>query len=167
MGKNALALGLKTRPPPNHRIGKMNMLDIGWREWVTLPELGNASLRAKIDTGARTSALHAHNLRLEKRDGKTFAHFVLMFSILGKKQSIELCREVVALREIKSSNGETEIRPVIHTLLRMGNVEWDVDVTLTDRSMMKFNMLVGREALGGRVRINPARSYVLGNVQRS
>ncbi|NNU79032.1 ATP-dependent zinc protease [Halovulum dunhuangense] len=126
---------------------------IGWRELVRLPAL-DATFRAKIDTGAQTSALHAHGLRVE--DGTA------VFRLSDRKDEPEHRFPVLATRTVRSSNGKAEDRPVIRLDLVLGPLGWPAEVTLTDRTRMKYGMLVGRAALSGRVLIDPSRSWMLG-----
>lgn len=137
-------------------------LVVGWREWVRLPELGDSTFRAKIDTGARSSALHAHGLRTARQGGTDYAFFRLR----GDHHEPEQRFEVIGTRTVRSSNGTEEARPTIRILLSLGPVTLPVAVTLTDRIHMKYRMLVGRESLAGRVLVDPARSYVLGRRTR-
>ncbi len=131
-------------------------LNIGWREWVSLPSISPHPFRAKIDTGAKTSALHARGLDLSP-DGTRIS-----FRVKSGKDWITLTDiEVVDHRVIRSSNGRVEDRPVILTALRMGGREWDIHVTLTNRKTMKYRMLIGREALEGLTIIHPGSSYLL------
>ncbi len=131
---------------------------VGWREWVRLPETGRGFIRAKMDTGARTSALHAYDLRTEHADGADWA----LFHLLGRKNEEEQRFRIREYRSIRSSNGMTEDRPVIVLDMTMGGHTWPVEVTLTDREQMAYRMLVGREALSGRILVDPSRSHVLG-----
>lgn len=133
---------------------------IGWREWVRLPDLGGAELRAKIDTGAKTSALHARRLKLEDRAGRTWASFDLLPDWPRKAPRRRVEAEVIAMRRVTSSNGAVELRPVVRTMIMIGGQSWAVQVTLTNRRGMSFAMLIGREALTGRVIIDPAQSYL-------
>ncbi|QPH52689.1 ATP-dependent zinc protease [Pontivivens ytuae] len=133
---------------------------IGWREQVELPDLGGLRVRAKIDTGAKTSALHARNLRLEKEDGKTFALFEAHSA--GRPKYRQCRVEVAELRRVRSSNGQVERRPTIRTTLSMGGRSWPIYVTLTDRELMTYAMLIGREALDGRTLIDSQGSWLLG-----
>ncbi len=132
---------------------------IGWREWVRLPALGDVVLRAKIDTGAKTSALHARNLRLEESGGARRARFDLRPEHPSGPR-VSVSAEVIALRRIRSSNGMVELRPVIRTQITLGGRSWPVQISLTNRRDMSFEMLVGREALAGRARVDPGRSYI-------
>ena len=131
---------------------------VGWREWVQLPQTGRGFIRAKMDTGARTSALHAYDLRMEHADGADWA----LFHLLGRKGETEQRFRVKAVRSIRSSNGMVEERPVVELDMTMGRHSWSVEVTLTDREQMAYRMLVGREALSGRILVDPSRSHILG-----
>ncbi len=134
----------------------------GWREWVRLPQTGRGWFRAKIDTGARSSALHAHDLRVEREAGTDWA----LFHLLGRRDEPEQRFEVLDMRTVRSSNGHIEDRPLIRIEITLGPCTWPVDVTLTDRTDMTYRMLVGREALAGRILVDPARSYAFGSMVR-
>lgn len=129
---------------------------VGWRELVDLPGIGLAGIPAKIDTGARTSSLHARVLEQFERDGKPFVRFAVDWD------SIEHIGEAVQvdLRGITSSNGETQNRYVIKTPLRIGNVEFRAEFSLADRSDMKFPMLIGRTALRRRFVVDSGHSWL-------
>ena len=122
---------------------------IGWREDVCLLELGGALLVAKIDTGARTAALHAENIRVS---GHT-VHFEL--------QGVSHQTFLSGSKCVKSSNGISELRPIVETLIQVGAHRFSIVITLTDRADMEVPMLLGREALKGRFVVNPARSFIL------
>ena len=132
---------------------------VGWREWVSLPALIDGPIRAKVDTGARTSALHARNLSLASEGERTFATFTLTDA---KEDEVPVTAEVVEQRSVRSSNGGEEIRPVILVDLVIGSSTWPIELTLTDRELMGFPMLVGRSALRNRCLIDPNRSYCAG-----
>ncbi|MBG1232485.1 ATP-dependent zinc protease family protein [Aestuariivirga litoralis] len=126
---------------------------IGWKEHLVLPEFGKLKLVAKVDTGARTAALHAQFIAYAGRR----VHFTL--EIDGHKKN---CVAPLAdLKRIKSSNGMSELRPVIETLVRIGPYEFPVAVTLTNRTDMGMPMLLGREAIKGRFLVHAARSFLL------
>ncbi|MGB3738806.1 MAG: RimK/LysX family protein [Pontixanthobacter sp.] len=138
---------------------------VGWREVVALPELGIAGIPAKIDTGARTSSLHAVNIDLFDRDGEEVARFDLDFGTTGLgAKPFRHCEAVrVAHRTITSSNGSAEERLIVKTMLAMGGVEIRVEFSLADRSDMVFPMLIGRTALRKRFLVNPGRSFLVSN----
>jgi hypothetical protein len=131
---------------------------VGWREMVSLPGFKLADLKAKIDTGAKTSALHAEEIEYVTVKGKKYVRF-LFESEDGSKKYIK--SRFLEEREIKSSTGQVTIRPVVKTKISLGDVEFEIEITLIKRDLMGFKMLIGREALNGRFLINPARSYLL------
>ena len=131
----------------------MDNLNFGWEEWVALPGLGMLALRAKIDTGARTSALHAHNIEVFGPASKPKVRFNV-HPIPGKDTvDITCSAPIVDRREVTSSNGESELRYVIETMLDVGGQQWPIEVTLTDRSSMNARMLLGRQALADHITI--------------
>lgn len=138
---------------------KPNKAVIGWREWVLIPELGSNAVKAKVDTGARTSALHAFGLRLEVLDGTTIARFEFHPLQRSSEGSAEVVAEVVGFRSVRSSNGRIERRPVIRTDVIVGTLRWPIDITLTSRDTMGFRMLLGRAAIRSRFLVDPGRSY--------
>lgn len=133
---------------------------VGWREWIALPELGVDRVKAKIDTGARTSSLHAFGVRLEQRDEGTFASFEIHPEQRSTRGNVRVELPVVEERLVRSSSGHAERRPVVRTGVRLGAVTWPIELTLTRRDDMGFRMLLGREALRGRAVVDPARSYL-------
>jgi hypothetical protein len=136
---------------------------VGWREWVALPELGIARLPAKVDTGARTSALHAVNIDAETRGGEPWVRFVVPEEATGDDAPRVHAARVLDVREVKNSSGDTERRYVIMTVLQVAERHFHVEVTLTDRSEMEFPMLIGRNALrAGRLLVHPSRSFLQG-----
>ena len=131
---------------------------IGWRECVTLPELGLHAVPAKIDTGARTSSLHAEILEEYERDGERFVRFAVDFSAQNVRQ---ICEAVhIDWRGITSSNGETQRRRIIKTPMRIGDTEFRAEISLADRSDMKFPMLVGRSSLRRRFVVDSGHSWL-------
>lgn len=135
---------------------------IGWREWVGLPDLGVRAIKAKIDTGARTSALHAFRLRTVRRNGQELARFIVYPMQRSHDGAVEVEAEVIDHRRVRSSNGVVQVRPVIRSTMAIGEESWAIDLTLTGRDEMGFRMLVGRAAMRGRYLVDPARSYVTG-----
>ncbi len=132
---------------------------IGWREWVALPELGLNRIKAKVDTGARSSALHAFNFEYFEREGQ----FWIRFKVQPYQKDLEstVMAEAMLLEErsIRSSNGQMETRPVIRTTIDLQS-RWSIDLTLTDRRMMGFRCLLGREAIRQRFCVDPGRSFL-------
>ncbi len=133
---------------------------IGWREWIELPELCATPLKAKIDTGARTSALHAFDLTLRESGGATVASFLLHPVQRSSAGAVRVEWPVQGFRKVRSSNGRVETRPVIVTNARAAGVEWPIEVTLASRDEMGFRMLLGRGALRQRFHVDPGRSFL-------
>jgi hypothetical protein len=138
------------------------MLTLGWREWIALPELGIPAIKAKIDTGARTSALHAFYLETFHVNRRRRVRFGV--HPLQRRVDLELFCEtaVVEERYVTDSGGHGEQRLVIHTPIVLGDSVWPIEITLTNRDPMMFRMLLGRTALERRFLVDPARSYTLG-----
>jgi hypothetical protein len=140
---------------------------LGWREWVGLPEHGLEWVKAKVDTGARTSSLHAaglHTFELENREWVRFSIYPWQRSTTD---AIQIEARVLDRRRVRSSSGTTERRPVVVLPVRMGNKIYDVEFTLTRRDEMGFRMLLGRQALRGRFLVDTGRSYLLGQPPRT
>lgn len=135
---------------------------LGWREWVQLPELGVPWIKAKVDTGAATSSLHAFDLQHFEQEGAPWVRFSIhpwQGSDLG---SIDVEAPLMEIRAVRSSSGQAEPRPVIRTTLGIQGVAREIDLTLTRRDDMGFRMLVGREAMRWGVVVAPTESYLLG-----
>ena len=133
-------------------------LVVGWREWASLPELNVPTIKVKIDTGAKTSALHAFDINPIKIADKDFVEFNIR-PIQNNNTIIRACRaEIVDIRKIKSSNGLSEQRIVIRTSISIGTNKWSINITLTNRDIMKHRMLLGREAMR-HVLVNPAGQF--------
>jgi len=137
-------------------------LHIGWCEWVSLPSLGVSSIRAKIDTGARISAIHVWRLRESVLDGAPHALFEIHPLAGATRPAIACAAPIIGRRVIKSSNGIGSSRLIIRARLRMGNRSWPIDLSLANRDQMGFRLLIGRDALGERALIHPARQHMLG-----
>jgi hypothetical protein len=135
---------------------------IGWREWVALPELGIPAIKAKIDTGARSSALHAYDLHFFTRQGKPMVRFKVHRLQRDTGHEVESVAALVEQREVKNSGGQTTVRPVILTTLEMMGETWAIELTLVRRDDMGFRMLLGRQAVRGRFVIDAGRSFYNG-----
>ncbi len=133
---------------------------IGWREWVELPELGIEAIKVKVDSGARTSALHATKIRyLEQHGGETIVSFMVTKS-MSPRQTVRVHAPLVEQRVVKSSLGHASLRPVIRTTVKIGQESWPIEITLINRDPMGFRMLLGRQAIRSRFLIHPARSFI-------
>ena len=144
---------------------------VGWREWVAFPDLGLYAVRAKVDTGAATTALHAHGIEPYWRGDERRVQFVVHpFFRKHRRLTVACDAPVIDERTVTSSSGHAENRLVIVARLRLGGAsdapEWPVEVTLTDRRKMRFPMLLGRQAMTGRVRVDPGTSFRLGQLDR-
>lgn len=141
---------------------------IGWEEWCSLPELKLPVIKAKIDTGAKTSCLHAFNIKTFKKDGKRHVKFAI-HPLQNNKRMVKVCSApVIDYRYVTNSGGFKEKRYVISSDLVMGDKTWPIELTLTKRDTMSFRMLLGREAMRkGRLVVDPAKSCVLGKFKRS
>jgi hypothetical protein len=135
---------------------------IGWREWVGLPDLGVKQIKAKVDTGARTSSLHAFDLERFRRRKKDWVRFVIHPLQRDVKRSIVAEAVLLDERAVKSSSGHAEVRAVILTTLSLGPDTWEIELTLTNRDAMGFRMLLGRQAIKSTLLVDPGRSYLRG-----
>ena len=136
----------------------------GWHEWVGLPELGIDCIKAKLDTGARTSAIHAEEIKYVEENGQTMVHFLLLLD--STEQPIQCAAPLFQRkRKVKSSSGDVTMRPVVETFLELGGKRYRIELTLADRSVMNFQILIGRTALRGRFLVNSGRSYLLSSRQ--
>lgn len=141
------------------------MLTFGWREWVGLPALGIERIKAKVDTGARTSALHAFEVRPYTEDGRQRVEFRMHPLQKDSDFVVDCHADVVDTRIVTDSGGHKEERFVIETMLSIGDHEWSIEATLTSRDTMLFRMLLGRTAIRHRGCVDPARSYLVGKPQ--
>ena len=133
---------------------------IGWREWVGLDDLNVPRIKAKIDTGARTSAIHAFRVRPFTDRGAPHVSFLLHPEQRRRTPEIECICPVHDERKVRSSNGQQELRYVVRTLARIGELEWPIELTLADRDQLGFRMLLGRQAMRQHFVIDPGRSFV-------
>ncbi|GAA4882616.1 ATP-dependent zinc protease [Ferrimonas pelagia] len=137
----------------------------GWREWAALPELGVSRIKAKLDTGARTSCLHAFYTRTYEHNGEPWLEFHLHPN-QGDEETVLICQApIVDQRNVTDSGGHVENRPVILTPMQLGGDLWPIEMTITNRDTMKFRMLIGRTAMRGRLLIDSDSSYLLGEPQ--
>jgi len=135
---------------------------VGWREWLALPDLGIPAIKAKIDSGARTSALHAFEVSPYQVAGRDHVRFRL-HPVQRRTDIVAQCSaEVSDRRWVSDSGGHRELRYVITTTVQIGAYTWPIELTLTDRDPMQFRMLLGRTAMRGRLIIDPKASYLFG-----
>ena len=139
---------------------------LGWREWIALPELGIAALKAKVDTGARTSTLHAFRIEEFNDQGHQRIRFAIHPFQKRTDVVIECEADVVDRREVTDSGGHKELRYVIRTPVHVAGRDIPVEITLTDRDSMKFRMLLGRTSLREGFVVDPAGSYLTGKPTR-
>ncbi len=133
----------------------------GWREWASLPSLGIASIRAKLDTGARTSVLHAWDIETYEDCGRDWVRFRVFPAQRSKKRFVCCESRIADRRWVTNSGGSRERRFVISTDLTLGGESWPIELTLTNRDEMGFRMLIGREAMQGRLIVDPDASYTV------
>lgn len=133
---------------------------IGWREKVALPELAISTVKAKIDTGARSSALSAFDIEVFKKGEVDFVRFKVHPVQRSHKKVVAAEAALLDMREVRNSGGKAEFRPVISTLVSLGGKQWPIELTLTDRDQMGFRMLLGRQAVRHRFLVDAGKSYV-------
>ncbi len=137
---------------------------VGNREWCALPALGIPAVKARIDSGAKTSSIHAFNIRKFRKKGELWVRFEIHPIQKNKKTSIHCEAPVIDERKVKSSSGHSEKRFVIATPLQLGTESWEIELTLSNRDAMGYRMLLGRQAMNGRILIDPEHGYCLGRL---
>jgi hypothetical protein len=142
------------------------LLTFGWREWVGLPELGIPRIKAKVDTGARTSALHAFQVTPFSENGRQRVEFKLHPKQHDNDTVIVCTADALDERTVTDSGGHKEQRWVISTLMSIGTYSWPIEITLTARDDMLFRMLLGRTAIKDHALVDPSRTYVVGKKRR-
>lgn len=144
----------------------MDKLIIGWREWCNFPELGLPAVKAKIDTGARTSALHAFNIEVYKLNNQDYARFYVQ-PLKRYDHLIKLCTApLVGRKVVTDSGGHKELRLVIKTKLVLANQEQDIEITLTNRREMTHMLLVGRKALENYYLVDTSVAFTSGRIKK-
>ena len=146
----------------DEQLDSKDPIKVGWREWVALPDLGIAAIKAKVDTGARTSAIHAYRIETFRRAGSLWIRFEL--HPLQRSQALTVVCEARAIdeRTVRNSGGGVEHRYIVRTELKLRDRSWPIEVALANRDQMGFRMLLGRTALEDRALVEPGRSYLLG-----
>lgn len=171
VGKKKVAVGKKTvgkkTSTPKKATGKKKTTIrkatpplIGWREWVALPDLGIDAIKAKLDTGARTSAIHAVRVKTGRRDGIDIVRFEVHPVQRTVRPTVRCEAPLIDERYVRSSDGARELRPVVATTIQLGDDSWSIELTLTDRALMGFRLLLGRRAIRRRYVVDPGRSWL-------
>lgn len=151
---------------PETVVPSADLLTVGWREWLALPRLGIPFLKAKVDTGARSSALHVEWQELMVERGAPWVRFALLASSVATQERV--CEAAVLdRRQVTDSGGHRSERVFIETEVELGGRRWSIETNLTNRRGMLFPMLLGRTAMAGRLLVDPARSYLLGEPDAS
>lgn len=140
---------------------------LGWREWVALPELGVNAIKVKVDTGAKTCALHAYFIEAFEKNGESWVRFGLHPNQGDFKTTINCEAKVSDRRQVSDSGGHVEERYIINTRVTVGESTHTVEITLTNRDSMRFRMLLGRNLLSEGYVVDAARSFVLGRLNPS
>ena len=145
------------RPNPTRRAP---LPQVGWREWVGLPSLGISRIKAKVDTGARSSSLHATDLEEFEKGGKPWIRFTVLPVQKSDQGMVRVQAPVADRRAVRPSTGRPEVRPVVQVEVQVGDLRFPCEVTLARRDQMGFRMLLGRTALRRRFLVDPGRSYL-------
>lgn len=144
---------------------KKNKIIIGWQEWAALPDIFIPAVKVKVDTGARTSSLHAENISHFEKNGKKYLSFDVHPIQKNKEITVRCEAELVDKRHVKSSNGAKEIRPVIKTRIQIGENFREIELNLTKRDYMGCRMLLGRNAMEGII-IDPEEKFLHGKISK-
>ncbi len=147
-------------------MGKRVRTTIGWREWVQMPEFGVSEIKAKVDTGADNSSLHAFNIERSEREGVSYVSFEIHPRQRKHNPAIVCEAEVVMERKVRNPGGRTQLRPVIRTRLNIAGQEFETLINLTTRDEMTFRMLLGRRSIRKEFLVDPGRSYLGGRPMR-
>lgn len=145
---------------------KESKIIVGSEEWCSFPGLGVPAIKARVDSGAKTSSMHAFNIQKFRRDGENWVSFEV-HPLQNDRRTVVRCeRPIIDKRVVKSSSGISETRYVIHATIKAGSDAWDIELTLANRDSMGYRMLLGREAMNGRMLVDPSISFSLGEVSR-
>jgi len=143
------------------------LVELGWREWINLPELSDVQLLAKVDTGAKTCALHAFYVDPFDKDGESWVRFGLHPLRKSTAKEIHCMARINDQRAVRDSSGNQELRYVITIPIAVGDAVFICEVTLTNRDSMRYRFLLGRNAIRGRYTVNPAKSCILGKPSKA
>lgn len=138
-----------------------DLLLVGWKEWIALPEFGVDRLHAKFDSGATMSSLHAERIEQFKRGSNSWVRFFVIGDHDREETPYHCNARLIEYRNIRSSNGSIESRPVIETILYIAGFQWPIEVTLSNRETLECRMLIGRSALAGRCLVDCGRADIL------
>ena len=141
-------------------MNNQHLITIGWREWLALPDLGIDRIKAKVDTGARTSCLHAFSLETFTQRGAPWVRFGVHPVQMNANIELICEAEMIDERMVSDSGGHKEVRPIIRTTIGLGQLSFTAEFTLTNRDTMRFRVLLGRTAMEGRILVNPEHSYL-------
>ena len=139
---------------------------LGWREWVRIPDLGIRRIKAKLDTGAKSSCIHAFDVEILDSENEACVRFKIAPRQRNEETLVQVEAPLLEYRQVRSSTGHNTNRPVIRTSIRLAGQRFEIDLTLVDRSEMGFRMLLGRDALRERFVVDPARSYASRKTKR-
>lgn len=150
----------KDKNQRNHSDKISSLELIGWKEFVTLPQLKVERVKAKIDTGARSSAIHAFNIEEFSKNGIKIIRFQIHPIQRNDEKIITTEAELLEYRQIRNSGGVAQLRPVIKTNVMLGKQIWSIELSLTNRDEMGFRMLLGRQAVRNKFLVNPGKSFL-------
>jgi len=139
---------------------------IGWREWISLPDLGIKRIKVKVDTGARSSSLHAIKQRIFERDGEKWVRFQVNPVQDKTTEKIKTEAKILEFRSIRSSSGVADMRPAIITSIELLGITWPIELTLSNRDAMGFRMLLGRQAFRHKFHVDAGRSFYGGKPKK-
>jgi hypothetical protein len=141
-----------------------NKIRLGWREWIALPELNLPAIKAKVDTGAKTSALHAFYVERYQQESVDMVKFLIHPVQKNLQLVVECHSPILDQREVIDSGGHKEMRYVIESLISIGDKSWPIELSLTNRDTMRFRMLLGRRAMEYSAIVEPGASYLNGKL---
>jgi ribosomal protein S6--L-glutamate ligase len=142
-------------------------ITVGRKEWCGFPDLMIPAIKSRVDSGAKTSSIHAFNIIEFDRQDIAWVSFEVHPLQKDNKTQIRCESPIIDKRNIKSSNGKKERRIVIRTSLQLGESNWEIDLSLTNRDAMGYRMLLGREAMMHRIIVDPAKSHCLGDYSKA